>query len=465
MANDQIVNNRLNGIYYTPTGLAGFLVKPLIDRSNLYIFDPAYGEGSLLLAAEKIFNEKIGLHNGNLNLFGCDIHPVNGLLEHLPSSDLLALDFFEYPLENKFDVILMNPPYVRHHLIGREKIKVYQKLISNICHLDYTSDLWTYFLVKSIGHLREGGNVGAILPWSFLQADYACNLRTWLTEIFGEIRTLALGAKYFNNAKERVVLVWLKYYGKSCKSIKITFSKRIKEDIPYIDMDVNKWISDKVVFNEVSDSQFILSRYIRDFGFSKFENYADVRIGVVTGADDYFIISDTIANEIKASEGDLISIYTTSREFRGLYNNGIAQLKKLLVLSKKNAEYYQNYIKRGEGKRYHFRSHSLRRNPWYAVNIGETPDAFFPYRMSQLPYLIRNEGKVQCTNSVHRIYFKNLSESEIKWIQISLMSVVGQLSLERESKTYGRGMLKIEPKSLKNSVCLLYTSPSPRDPE
>lgn len=180
----------------------------------------------------------------------------------------------------------------------------------------------------------------------------------------------------------------------------------------------------------------------------------------MTGADDFFIISDTVANEIKASEGDSISIHTTSREFRGLFNNGIEQLKKLLLLSEKNSENYHEYIEIGEGKRYHLRSHSLRRNPWYAVNIGETPDAFFPYRMSQLPYLIRNYGKAQCTNSIHRIYFKNLSETEIKWTQISLMSVSGQLSLERESKTYGRGMLKIEPKSLKNSIVYKRNSSS-----
>ena len=121
-------------------------------------------------------------------------------------------------------------------------------------------------------------------------------------------------------------------------------------------------------------------------------------------------------------------------------------------MSGNNYENFKSYIRKGEEKQYHLRAHSLRRKPWYSVNVGETPDAFFPYRMSKLPYLIRNNRRTQCTNSIHRIYFKNLSESEIKWIQISLMSVVGQLSLESFSKTYGRGMLKIEPKSLKKSL-------------
>lgn len=50
--------------------------------------------------------------------------------------------------------------------------------------------------------------------------------------------------------------------------------------------------------------------------------------------------------------------------------------------------------------------------------------------------------------------------AEIKWIQISLMSIAGQLSLESFSKTYGRRMLKIEPKSLKRS--LVYKDNDPQ---
>ena len=70
-----------------------------------------------------------------------------------------------------------------------------------------------------------------------------------------------------------------------------------------------------------------------------------------------------------------------------------------------------------------------------------------------------NNGS-QCTNSIHRIYFKNLSEIERKWVQVSLLAVPGQLSLESYSKTYGRGVLKIEPKSLKNSLVYLSDDPA-----
>ena len=148
----------------------------------------------------------------------------------------------------------------------------------------------------------------------------------------------------------------------------------------------------------------------------------------------------------------MIPIFTSSRELSGLSLNGSRPTKRLLSLARGQCGTYASYIKKGIREKYHMRAHSLRREPWYSVNFGKTPDAFFPYRISNIPYLILNDQGAQCTNSIHRIYFKDLSEENRKWVQISLLSVPGQLSLEAYSKTYGTGILKIEPKALKKAI-------------
>jgi len=65
---------------------------PLINGKTTSVFDPAYGEGSLLLAAENIANGDSATRQ--LAFFGCDRAPINGLLQHLPSSNLMEVDFF-----------------------------------------------------------------------------------------------------------------------------------------------------------------------------------------------------------------------------------------------------------------------------------------------------------------------------------------------------------------------------------
>ncbi len=456
---DKLVSiDKSNGVYYTPSELADVLVAPLLNGHNCTIFDPAYGEGSLLLAAERLLTIVSNSYKSEDQLFGCDLHPVNGLLEHIQQANLVELDYFDYPTSNIFDIILMNPPFVRHHLIEMKKKNEYREKVAHLLELKGTCDLWAYFLVKSLDHMKKGGSIGAILPWSFLQADYAQPVRVWLSKHFKEIKIHALGAKYFKKAKERIVLVWLMNYGTHCSSIKITSSKKTNIRLRYTSYSQAEWKSDRVVLKEGISSSEILSRYAKEYLYSRFENYAKIKIGVVTGADNYFIISQSDFEAELEAWDYLVPLYNTSKDIRGLWSNEQSPSRSVLTMTEANKEIFKEYIKRGEQIGYQFRAHSKRRRPWYAVDIGRTPDAFFPYRTSIIPYLVMNDQRVQCTNSIHRVYFDGLSDTEIKWIQVSILSVASQLSLESGSKTYGRSILKVEPKSLKN--CLVYKSNS-----
>ena len=450
--------NKKNGVYYTPPMLAEYLAEPLVTYKSDSILDPSYGEGSLLLAAERIFKKKN--NSSDIHLFGCDTKPINGLLKHLPEANLKEVDFFDYSIENKFRTILMNPPYVRHHIQDVEKIDKYRTTYSELKFLNKSCDLWAYFLVKAISHLEKGGSIGAILPWAFLQADYAKPIRNWLAEIFGEIKAVALSEKYFEEADERVVVVWLKGYSEKCKSIKIASSKKIKSRIAFAEISLDKWSADRVFYSGANNIEPILSRYKSEFGFTKFSNHADVKIGIVPGAVDYFIMSKQEANEIGFKKSRLIPILTTSDEFPDYVQNGKKNLRFLVALKEKDHLKYRSFIKRGIDDEYHLRTHSELRSPWYAVKIGKIPDAFFHYRATKIPYLLPNISKVQSTNSIHRIYFKNLTEIEKEWIIVSMLSIPSQLSMETNSKTYGRGILKIEPKSLKNTLVIKRNDPA-----
>ncbi|MCK4765608.1 MAG: N-6 DNA methylase [Candidatus Aminicenantes bacterium] len=448
-----ICENKKNGIYYTPDSMADFLVKPVIKNNRQTIFDPAYGDGALLIAAEQLL-KKNNSRNFNHLLFGCDNKPVNGRLSHLPQSNLIKSDFFDFPVQNKYDTIIMNPPYVRHYLIEPEKKCDYFKKIAPECKLKQRSDLWVYFLVKSVKHLKKNGSIAAILPWSFLQADYAQVVRKWLLNKFEEIEICATDSKYFAGTDERVVLVWLKNFGQRTRSIKISFSKDLDENPAFFELDRESWHSYRVAVSERYNIDTIIQRYVREYNFVRFGEVAKILIGVVTGADKFFILPGSKAKEKGFQEKQLIPILSSAKDFAGLRLNGDTPSKRLILFSQKDYNYENDYVKEGEKLGFHLRSHSKLRSPWYAVNVRGVPDAFFPYRMARIPYLMLN-NQAQCTNSIHRVYFNNLSENEKKWIQVSLLAVPGQLSIENYSKTYGRGILKVEPGSLQRSIVFL----------
>ncbi|MDD5007810.1 MAG: N-6 DNA methylase [Syntrophorhabdaceae bacterium] len=443
---------RKNGIYYTPLLLARTLVEPLITGANLRIIDPAYGDGALILAAEQVLWEKHKSKKRS-SLFGCDLSPLSDRAQHLPASNFVKCDFFDYEANGKYDVVLMNPPYVRHHYLHKDKVGHYQDVIKNVFPLKRTSDLWTYFIVKATIHLKTDGSIGAILPWSFLHADYSVELRKWLISVFREMKVLVLGANLFNDAKERVVLVWMRGYGGSNKGLLMGTATNPNDHVKYHAIPREYFTRNRVNTSFADDALEVMEKYKLQYGFTDFGNYADISIGVVTGADGFFIKQEDELNTMGLDVNRMIPILTNSSQLCGFSINGNIPNSRLVLITKDNAMRFKDYIKYGESEQYHLRAHSQRREPWYEVKVGGIPDAFFPYRVSLIPYLILNNRNIQCTNSIHRIYFRNITPIEKKWIQVSLLSIPGQLSLEANSRVYGSGVLKIEPSSLKKATC------------
>ncbi|MEQ9403865.1 MAG: N-6 DNA methylase [Cyclobacteriaceae bacterium] len=451
------IDKRKNGVYYTPENLAKYLAEPLINGTTKLVFDPAYGEGSLLLAAESIFKKKM-IKNASIELFGSDIHPVNGLLTHLPKANLKQSDFFSLEDDLQFDIILSNPPYVRHQSQSKELIQSYRRKFDNLQFLSNSSDLWAYFLVKSISHLKAGGSIGLIIPWAFLQADYAQDIRSWLIDKFENIKVLALNHPYFEeeSAQERVVIIWLSNKDHITRKIEFAFARDIASEIAYRELERTEWNSYKVVGTNY-DLDSIFNRISNEMRFSKFGTLADTRIGVVTGANAFFIRKEEELTNLGFEQNQLKPIVTSAKELPSLITNGDEGLKRLVCITENDKDQFSDFIQNGEQLEFDQRSHSKMRKPWFAISPGRIPDAFFPYRVGKIPYMVLNTPQIQSTNSIHRIYFKEeLTDIEVKWIIVSMLSTYGQLSMEANAKTYGRGMLKMEPGAL--GKVLVYSS-------
>jgi adenine-specific DNA-methyltransferase len=430
MVVDIIKHERENGIYYTPQILAEHLANPLITSGKIKVLDPAYGEGALLLAAERIHSQKTEVNKTGLSLFGCDTKPVNGLLKHLPKANLRKVNFFDYSIENKFSVILMNPPYVRHHLLDSELIEKIKNRYPETKELSNSADLWAYFTIKAFHHLLPQGSIGAILPWAFLQADYAKPLRQKLANNFGSIKVLALSHKYFEKAQERIVLVWMNDFGRKCDSISIGSAKDTISDISFSSIQLKDWVSDKVHYSGESNIEKLLDTCKVQFKFKEFSVYADVKIGVVTGADKFFICSIAEAKKRKFKRRNLIPILTTSKEFANVLKSGSSKLKQLISISKTTLLTSEVLSKVVIIRSITNVLTHCKETLGILLKLDKFRIHFSPYRVNISPHMLPNSYLIQSTNSIHRIYFKKLTKIEAKWLHVSILSSISQLSLE-----------------------------------
>ncbi len=442
---------RQNGIFYTPHILAKHLVEPLArDSVPTSVLDPACGNGSLLSAAKEVFFRN---SSGNKpDLFGCDLSPDFQNLSQLPAKHVWHGDFLGLQLNQRFDLVLMNPPFVRHHSIPPESKEAYNVGVRGICALPKVADLWAYFLVKSVEAVSTRGTLAAILPWSFLQADYARGLRAWLADRFAAIDVTAISSQQFEDAEERIALIWLRNKGRSAQTITVRNVTHPSEDLPQRHLSWPEWVRSRVIVSNMGSIDDILLSFL-DKGFVQFREVAKIRIGTVTGADSFFIAPRRFVVELGLSEGSYHPIVKTLKGLSGFQLNGHCPDHVLMYLPwQAQSAAVQQYIKQGQTEKFHLRAHCIRRNPWYRVISVAPPDAFFPYRTSHTPYLVLNTPGYLCTNSVHAINWLNLDKWQIEWVQVSLLSAPGQLSLEANAKIYGQGVLKIEPNALASAL-------------
>lgn len=449
-----------NGIYYTPSQLAEYVSRSIADK-RVKILDPAYGRGALLLAArEQLLS--LGSQSPSEQLFGYDLLPLCKeyqkihFAEKLDEEKLIERDFFEYD-ENydrkKFDIIIMNPPFVRHHKIEKDQLQKIRDLLKDKIQLPNTSDLWVYFVIHSLRFIQQNGNLIAILPWSFIQADYAKNVREYLVNRFETIKVVTIGKQQFERAQERIVVLYCERYGNSTTDISIGYSfETPKDKIQFNHISPESWIDSP--WREIT--KYIYSRLLKTAKNTRFQplgNFATIKIGTVTGANKFFILS-----------AEDIELHNIPKEMILPIIKNAKNLKSLWVSLEDNIQYFllvipsdtilenglKEYIQTGEAKGIHEGYHTKNRKTWYSINISSPPNGFIPYMSKEIPYITHNSARVLSTNSIHQIFYSpNVNDEMRKWIQFSMLSSISQLSIELYGKTYGGGVLKVEPTSAK----------------
>ena len=429
-----------NGVFYTPNELACHLVSRCLIESPRLVFDPACGEFSLLMAAKRHY----GLTDDRL--YGCDKRKIKtkGLAVRYQKCD-----FFKFQDATRFDLVVTNPPYVKGNQCPKSCREWYAQRRYVDLHISRRADFWVYFILKCVDHISDGGTLAAILPWSFFQSDYSRNVRAYLTQVFGRVDIQVLTMSHFADTPQKVILLWLYKKGQQCNSIRVCCSDDIAE-------------KNKLKFQSLSTEDWIAGDHLRgvevevsaDNGSSLFGTYCDVKIGIVPGATKFFIRTQKQVQDIGAEQKDYLPIITKGKCLSTLDASDIDNDVVLcsLKITSENKGKFAAWIHEAEEVKYHKRRHCRNRAVWYELQYPERlPDAFFTYRASSVPLLMLNDISIQCTNSIHGIYFRdsNLSNDKKRWLQVSLLIAYSLADLELKARTYGKNVLKIEPTALK----------------
>lgn len=209
-----------SGEFYTPRAVTDFIVKMVDPKIGQTVADFACGTGGFLVSALNHMKEQAtdtesneilkksfyGVEKKSLPYLLCTtnmlLHDVNE--PNIIRGNSLEKNVRDYEEDDKFDIILMNPPYG-----GTEKKSVQQNFPTELRDSE-TADL---FMVEILYRLKQNGKVGIVLPDGFLFGNdntkvaikkklmEECNLHTIIRlpgSIFAPYTSIATNLLFFD---------------------------------------------------------------------------------------------------------------------------------------------------------------------------------------------------------------------------------------------------------------------------
>lgn len=258
---EQIKNT---GATFTPKELADFLsekISAYFKTGDLKVLDPACGEGELLVSIGKKLT-KLGLEF-NLTGYDSNIHYLNLANERmlqfglekkkivhgdfLEAIDLskpqLTLDFLgnnKSLVNESFDIVIANPPYVRTQLLGSEQAQELARKFD----LKGRVDLYYPFLIAMTESLKEGGILGVITSNRYLSTRSGESIRKYLSENYDILELIDLGdTKIFEAAVLPAIFI-----GRKSKHKKQSLAKFIK-----VYQELNGYMGELIHANNIYD--------------------------------------------------------------------------------------------------------------------------------------------------------------------------------------------------------------------
>lgn len=134
-------------------------------------------------------------------------------------NQILNMDFFSYPVSEKFDTIIGNPPYVRYQDI-LESTKALLKPFSAI--FDMRTNLYLFFIYKCVLHLKERGELIFITPRDFLKSTASVKLNEFLFAQGSITDFVELGDKRIFDKAQPNCAIWRFEKGDFSRKVNLT---------------------------------------------------------------------------------------------------------------------------------------------------------------------------------------------------------------------------------------------------
>lgn len=476
-AKTQGQRNRL-GQFATPTALASdilaFAKANMGKREKVRFLDPAIGTGAFYSALLSNFGaSRVHKAQG----FELDSHYA-GPAQQLWKGSALTLKAEDFttarppPPKDQFNLIICNPPYVRHHHLNRQQKKRLQHDASQSggVPIGGLAGLYCYFLGLAHNWLADDGLAGWLIPSEFMDVNYGAPVKRYL---LNQVELIAVHRfdpddLQFGDALVSSSVVWFRKRAAS-RAHKVQFSyggtlskPRVIRTIDATDLrPADKWTA--LASNGV--------RAATERG-PVLGDLFSIKRGLATGDNRFFILTRDQIAEHRLPPEFFTPILPGPRHIPSdiveADSFGVPKLERQLFILdcripenelRQRSPALYDYLQTGKPgvSETYLCSH---RKPWYAQENRSPPPFLCTYmgrglERREKPFrFILNRSRATAANVYLLLYPKpplakalserpGLDETIWNWLQS-----IPSATLLGEGRVYGGGLYKMEPKEL-----------------
>ncbi len=288
--------NRL-GQFATPPDLAAQIAEAARtlwgDRQDPVSFlEPSLGTGAFYAALRQAFGEDSTVSALGIEIDSDFAKVARNLWQH-SGLRVIEGDFTELNPDETFNLILANPPYVRHHHLSvAQKTGLQQRVkLETGYKMNGLAGLYCYFLLLAHRWLEPGGLAAWLIPTEFMEVNYGDTIRRYLTERVTLLRVHRFrpGDVQFQDALvSSAIVIYEK--GVPAPTHEVSFSLGGSVSAPEVQQCIGlehlrtqrKWTQFPAKLNRPKHQEPVIIRFSDAF---------EVKRGIATGANDFFILS------------------------------------------------------------------------------------------------------------------------------------------------------------------------------
>ncbi len=443
------------------------------ESRQVRFLDPAFGTGSFYSALLRVFPAA-----SIADALGFEIDPHYGVpAARLWESTGLRLKLSDFTTgcpttsgADQADLVVCNPPYVRHHHIERPvKLRLHSKAMEQLgIRVSGLAGLYVYFMLLSHEWLAADGLSIWLIPSEFMDVNYGSALKDYLLNHVDLIRIHRFDPSevQFEDALVSSAIVWFRKRRPSPGATpEFTLggplhAPRLRRCLPREELRLErKWTR----FPSASAANQNAGATLTDF-------FA-IKRGIATGANGFFIMDRRDADALALPSRFLCPVLPSPRYVKAdiitADPRGVPRLERPLFafrcqqpleVLERTEPATADYIRAGERDGVNRGYLASRRDPWYSLEARE-PSMFLCTYMGrssngQAPFRVfLNESRAIATNVYLMLYPKEplrqtLGDESARRDVLGCLKRIVASQWKGSGRVYGGGLHKVEPREL-----------------